>query len=243
MPNPNPDRPQYQDTIEETWGQAVADMVVRRYATTADRDADLGGFTPAELAGQVVAILLGGEVFLQRHDGAAWRGEAGRVLGYHEFCPAGNANFNTPSSTFVAVEPGGALRFSFIAPPSGRVLYRLRAATNCTAGYVIAIAWLAGGMAGQAGLLYSSAQGVSSSYLESAIYGLTPGAVYQIEPGWEAGGGAGGIVNMYYGQSGYGPINQEVIELDEPIAERIASGPGPIPVDPGELDPPPSWDT
>ena len=43
----NPNRPQYQDTIASTWGQAVADTVVRRYATTAARNADLGGFTPA----------------------------------------------------------------------------------------------------------------------------------------------------------------------------------------------------
>jgi hypothetical protein len=71
---PNPNRPQYQDTIEETWGQAVADTVVRRYANTADRDADLAGFTPAELAGQVVAIIPGGSgAYLERHDGSTWR--------------------------------------------------------------------------------------------------------------------------------------------------------------------------
>jgi hypothetical protein len=71
---PNPDRPQYQDTIEETWGQAVADTVVRRYATTADRDADLGAFPPAELAGQVVVIVpgAGATPYLQIHNGVAW---------------------------------------------------------------------------------------------------------------------------------------------------------------------------
>jgi hypothetical protein len=72
---PNPNRPQYQDTIEETWGQAVADTVVRRYASTADRDADLAGFSPAELAGQVVVVLRGAGLPPQvhTHDGAAWR--------------------------------------------------------------------------------------------------------------------------------------------------------------------------
>jgi hypothetical protein len=70
---PNPNRPQYQDTIEETWGDAVADTVVRRYANTADRDADLAGFTPAELAGQTIVIIPpGGPPMLQSHDGAAW---------------------------------------------------------------------------------------------------------------------------------------------------------------------------
>jgi hypothetical protein len=72
---PNPNRPQYQDTVEETWGQAVADTVVRRYANTADRDADLAGFTPAELAGQLVTIAPGGGVlpWLASHDGNAWQ--------------------------------------------------------------------------------------------------------------------------------------------------------------------------
>ena len=53
---PNPARPQYQDIIESTWGQAVADTVIRRYATAAARDADLAAFTPAQLLGQVVTV-------------------------------------------------------------------------------------------------------------------------------------------------------------------------------------------
>jgi hypothetical protein len=71
---PNPNRPQYQDTIEETWGQAVADTVVRRYTSSADRDADLAGFTPAQLTGQVVAIAPGAGAlpYLMQHNGAAW---------------------------------------------------------------------------------------------------------------------------------------------------------------------------
>jgi hypothetical protein len=70
---PNPNRPQYQDTIEETWGQAVADTVVRRYTSSADRDADLAEFTPAELMGQVVVLAPGGAIpYLQSHDGVRW---------------------------------------------------------------------------------------------------------------------------------------------------------------------------
>ena len=65
---PNPNRPQYKDTIASTWGQAVADTVVRRYGTAAERDADLSTFTPAELKGQVVTI--GGS--LEVHDGTEW---------------------------------------------------------------------------------------------------------------------------------------------------------------------------
>jgi hypothetical protein len=77
---PNPNRPQYQDTIEETWGQAVADTVVRRYTSSADRDADLAGFTPAELAGQVVAIVQGGGVaYIEEHDGVQWHPLASRL--------------------------------------------------------------------------------------------------------------------------------------------------------------------
>jgi hypothetical protein len=65
---PNPNRPQYQDTIEETWGQAVADTVVRRYANTADRDADFEGRPGAELIGQLVAITPpGGRAYLEEY--------------------------------------------------------------------------------------------------------------------------------------------------------------------------------
>jgi hypothetical protein len=71
----NPDRPDFGQVIDETWGQIVADTVVRRYATTADRDADLVGFTPAQLAGQTVAIIPtdGSPAWLELHDGTGWR--------------------------------------------------------------------------------------------------------------------------------------------------------------------------
>ena len=73
----NPNRPQYQGTIESTWGQSVADHVIRRYATTAARDADLAGagLTPTDLEGQVVAITGAGRpTFLEMYRGGIWVG-------------------------------------------------------------------------------------------------------------------------------------------------------------------------
>jgi len=76
---PNPNRPAFGDVIDETWGQIVADEVVRRYASVAERDSDLVGFTPAQLAGQVVAIVPAGPLatsgppWLEVHDGVGWR--------------------------------------------------------------------------------------------------------------------------------------------------------------------------
>jgi len=70
----NPYRPAYGQTIEESWGQAVADTVVRTYPDTATRDADLSGFSATDLAGQVVAITpAGGMASLQYHDGTQWQ--------------------------------------------------------------------------------------------------------------------------------------------------------------------------
>jgi hypothetical protein len=70
----NPVRPQLNDIIDEAWGDQVADMVVRRYPDVASRDADLGAFTAATLAGQLVAIVpaLPGVPYLQQHNGAGW---------------------------------------------------------------------------------------------------------------------------------------------------------------------------
>ena len=74
----NPNRPQYQGTIESTWGQSVADHVIRRYATTAARDADLAVLAPADLEGQVVAITGAGRVpFLELMSSGVWRGPSG----------------------------------------------------------------------------------------------------------------------------------------------------------------------
>jgi hypothetical protein len=67
---PNPARPSFDEVIAETWGDAVSDTVVRRFATAAARDADLAGFTPAQLRGQVVWLDTPAQ--LQYHDGTTW---------------------------------------------------------------------------------------------------------------------------------------------------------------------------
>ena len=76
----NPNRPEYQDTIESTWGQSVADHVIRRYATAAERDADLAALTPADLEGQVVAIT-GAAPYLWQYSGGVWEPIAGMPAG------------------------------------------------------------------------------------------------------------------------------------------------------------------
>ena len=69
----NPNRPEYQDTIESTWGQSVADHVVRRYSSPAERDADLAELLPGDLVGQMVAICPSSSIpYLETHDGVAW---------------------------------------------------------------------------------------------------------------------------------------------------------------------------
>jgi len=69
---PNPSRPQFRGVIDETWGQLVADRVVRRYASAAERDADLAGLP--DLEGQLVAMVPGGGVapFLVVRSRGAW---------------------------------------------------------------------------------------------------------------------------------------------------------------------------
>jgi len=70
----NPVRPAFEDVIQESWGDAVADTVVRRYATVAERDADLAGFTAAQLKGQVCTVATP-LVLVYVHDGARWVGQ------------------------------------------------------------------------------------------------------------------------------------------------------------------------
>jgi hypothetical protein len=69
---PNPDRPTNGETIADAWGRAVADSVVRVYPNAATRDADLTGFTAADLRGQVTYLEDLGAV--EVHDGpGGWR--------------------------------------------------------------------------------------------------------------------------------------------------------------------------
>lgn len=94
----NPNRPQYQDVIESSWGQAVADTVVRRYDTTAERDADLP-FAPDVLAGQVVAIT-GPPAALYMHDGVSWGLMAGPPKWHAKVYQAGAATIGAASAIF-----------------------------------------------------------------------------------------------------------------------------------------------
>lgn len=66
----NPYRPAYKGTIESSWGAVVADHVTRRYGSPAERDADLGEFTPSELEGQLVAV--GAPPLLELRSGNRW---------------------------------------------------------------------------------------------------------------------------------------------------------------------------
>jgi hypothetical protein len=85
----NPSRPQFKDVIDQTWGQLVADRIIRRYASVAERDADLAGVV--DLDGQMVVMTPGaGEpAYLLQRIGGVWRtvpdpfiqrGEAGIIL-------------------------------------------------------------------------------------------------------------------------------------------------------------------
>jgi hypothetical protein len=69
----NPSRPNFKDVIDNQWGTLVANQVVRRYANAAERDADLAGFAPADLAGQVCLLTaVGYKMLYQVHNGASW---------------------------------------------------------------------------------------------------------------------------------------------------------------------------
>ena len=110
----NPNRPQYQDTIESTWGQSVADHVIRRYASAAERDADLAALTPADLDGQVCVITgSNGVPYMQEHRQGQWHGEVVR-FGVSTVTVGGAANFSvvyeempgTPQFRLALVGPG-----------------------------------------------------------------------------------------------------------------------------------------
>ena len=136
---PNPNRPQYQDTIESTWGQAVADTVVRRYDTPAARDADLAGFTPAQLAGQLVTVH--GDVM--EYVSGVWVTLRAVVVGYLVVTTDANGNFQVPNM------PAGSLWYGAVgngadsvfpaylvlnpvsgAPGTNKCMFTVRGTTN-----------------------------------------------------------------------------------------------------------------
>ena len=136
---PNPARPQYQEIIESTWGLAVADTVVRRYASSAERDGDLAGFTPAELAGQVVAVAGVAEV----HNGTHWM----PLLS----APFGNPGIGIHAASYVGTTNAfGGLIISFPnAPfPAGVLIAFVAMVGDTGAGFVMTqaastVAWQA----------------------------------------------------------------------------------------------------
>jgi hypothetical protein len=110
----NPNRPQFQDTIASTWGQSVADHVIRRYASTAARDADLTGISAADLAGQYVAINpTPGDVSLWRHDGIRWNAQP--IIKSGQNTPGTNASSQL-SVTFTTPFPAGYVVHVLVQP-------------------------------------------------------------------------------------------------------------------------------
>ena len=70
---PNPARPVTLTTIDTAWGNAVADSVVRVYPNAATRDADLAGFSAADLLGQVCVLSDTGSMLVYAGPLAGWR--------------------------------------------------------------------------------------------------------------------------------------------------------------------------
>jgi hypothetical protein len=109
---PNPRFPQKDEKIDSPWGGSVAGTVVRRYATEGERDADLAGFTPAQL--------LGMECVLTGQGGTASKQPIARMYygpnGW-EWCQKGVSRTST-----AAVGPGSFISFptlSFSRPTAG----------------------------------------------------------------------------------------------------------------------------
>jgi len=69
----NPARPVTLDIIDTAWGRAVADSVVRVYPNAATRDADLAGFSAAELLGQCCVLTDTGSLLIYAGPLAGWR--------------------------------------------------------------------------------------------------------------------------------------------------------------------------
>jgi hypothetical protein len=103
---PNPIRPSFGEVIDETWGDLVADHVVRRYVNAAERDADLAGLTAAELAGQVVVLVpgpAGTPPQIQLHDGTGWVTEPRVAAGFDGYSVV---TTDTWGNWSVALPPG-----------------------------------------------------------------------------------------------------------------------------------------
>ena len=89
----NPNRPEYLGTIESTWGQSVADHVVRRYASYAERDADLADLLASgDLEGQIVNV--NGTPSEYSH--GQWVELRPVVCGSDTFTTDGGGNFTVP---------------------------------------------------------------------------------------------------------------------------------------------------
>ena len=110
----NPARPQFQDVIDEAWGDQVADHVIRRFATAGDRDTDLAGIAAADLAGQLVTVGNGPQL----HDGTAWRNLGPYVerqtLGRAANLPANGEQGWAPPSSRWGNRSGDEKTFTFL---------------------------------------------------------------------------------------------------------------------------------
>ena len=117
----NPNRPEYMDTIESTWGQSVADHVIRRYATMAEATADLDELDPADLEGQVIAV------------GAVVPGLVQRLGGLWHPVPAMDVQGGTD---WISTDGASSAYITFLRPFAGPPQTRVACAGDGTGGGV-----------------------------------------------------------------------------------------------------------
>ena len=188
----NPNRPEYQDTIESSWGQAVADHVIRRYATAAERDADLAVLAPADREGQVVA-LTGAAPHVCQCIGGVWVPLSPGIIG-STVVPL--ANYAAAPQNYTIVDAAKML-VAFVAPPSGRVAIELGAfVLGTVANQQMGLNWSTGATSG-AGFLGNPTQSGSLSggaYITPKwILPVTPGQAYTLFLQWAYLAAAGTI--------------------------------------------------